>query len=99
VEISLVRLWPGRKSSGYRGVNTTAAGNDPFVKLRRHPRATSAPTPTSVEAFAGGPALAAVVDDSEDALSTPFEDWCDATGTHPEAFGAWELFTQQRPAS
>lgn len=26
-------------------------------------------------------------------LSTPFEDWCDAVGVHPEAFGAWEGFS------
>ena len=34
-----------------------------------------------------------------DILTTPFEDWCSAMGTHPEAPGAWELFTKQARAS
>jgi hypothetical protein len=25
-------------------------------------------------------------------LTTPFEDWCERTGVHPEALGAWEAF-------
>ena len=25
-------------------------------------------------------------------LTTPFEDWCDAVGTHPEHPGAWTLY-------
>ena len=28
-------------------------------------------------------------------LSTPFEDWCELVGTHPEAFGAWERYETQ----
>ena len=25
-------------------------------------------------------------------LTTPFEDWCEREGVHPEAPGAWEFF-------
>lgn len=27
-----------------------------------------------------------------ESLTTPFEDWCEAAGIHPEAVGAWEHF-------
>lgn len=30
------------------------------------------------------------------AVTTPFEDWCEAHGVHPEALGAWETFAFQR---
>lgn len=30
--------------------------------------------------------------DSPERMTSPFEDWCEAQGVHPEAFGAWESF-------
>jgi hypothetical protein len=26
-------------------------------------------------------------------VTTPFEEWCDQSGVHPEALGAWECFS------
>jgi hypothetical protein len=30
-------------------------------------------------------------------LVSPFEAWCQATGTHPEAWGAWERYRAGTP--
>ena len=29
----------------------------------------------------------------DDGVTTPFEEWCDQSGLHPEALGAWECFS------
>lgn len=28
-------------------------------------------------------------------VTTPFEDWCESMGVHPEALGAWEMFSRR----
>lgn len=33
-----------------------------------------------------------------DTVTTPFEDWCESTGVHPESFGAWERFCARTAA-
>jgi len=32
----------------------------------------------------------------EPPLTTPFEDWCESNGVHPEAWGAWEAFAREQ---
>lgn len=32
-------------------------------------------------------------------VTTPFEDWCDSVGVHPEVFGAWEEFCRLTAAT
>lgn len=98
----------GRSSSSERGVTADPTGYHPAVKFRRHRGAAYPPLDPQLDPqlvdLAAGPdhdrALAELGLLDEGSLTTPFEDWCEATGTHPEAFGAWELFTEQsRPAS
>ena len=31
---------------------------------------------------------------ADERLTTPFEDWCESVGLHPEQPGAWELYSQ-----
>ncbi|GCD90682.1 hypothetical protein [Nocardioides sp. LS1] len=42
------------------------------------------------------PPTVALGDDLAVHLTTPFEDWCESQGIHPEAFGAWEGFEAHR---
>jgi hypothetical protein len=35
----------------------------------------------------------AAPDVATERLTTPFEDWCERHGVHPEESGAWELYS------
>lgn len=77
------------------------AGNAWLVNIVRRRRAAARASSTSAGTDAVGRLSLAETDarDDEERLTTPFEDWCEATGTHPEAPGAWEDFTAgRRPA-
>ena len=102
MEVALARQRPGRTSWKFPGVEHFVNGYRPQVSIRRQPEVSPAlSTPLDVSRLADRSAqlgLAALDDCVEESLTTPFEDWCEATGTHPEALGAWERFTQRASA-
>jgi hypothetical protein len=72
------------------------------IRLRRDRAVQAAPTASLGGRRPAGPDVIIPEPRTEAPLealhvTTPFEDWCDATGVHPEALGAWETFVREMP--
>jgi hypothetical protein len=83
----VTRRLPLRRRMGYRRVEPPVRGYDGRVDLGTDERRFAEPLRDSE------------LLDGEESLTTPFEDWCEATRTHPEAPGAWELFISTASSS